>query len=326
MGLFTLLLAPVPAAMAQDAAVQDAVAPEAAAAGHWEAAARLDTPRAGLAVAVHDGRIFAAGGSGLTVPRAEFESYDPEYDRWFPETPLPRGLEQFGLAGTPERLYAAGGYAADETGQVAPGAEMWSFSVEGNIWQSEAAMPAPKADFSLVQVDGLLYAIGGLRDDESVFVFDPADSAWSTLETPAGVTRRAAAAVVLDGTVHVIGGIDEAGTTVRHDIFDPEAGTWTRGPALPQPRSGVAAAAHAGRIHVFGGRAEDGRTTLQTHLSWAPGETGWREEPALPSPRTGADAAVLEGEIFLIGGGSGGGFFAPFTALGTTDVFRGAQD
>lgn len=316
-GSIALALAAAPALPAQQSSSE---------AGHWEAAARLDAPRAGLAVAVHDGRIFAAGGSGLTVPRSEFESYDPAYDRWFPETPLPRGLEQFGLASTGERLYAAGGYAADETGAVAPGAEMWSFSVEGNIWQSEAAMPAPRADFVLLGIGGRLYAIGGLRDDGSAFVFDPDTSEWTTIDVPPGVTRRAAAGVVLDGRVHLLGGIGEAGTSVQHDIFDPRSGTWSRGPDLPEPRSGVAAAVRAGRIHIFGGRAADGRTTLQTHLSWAPGETAWREEAALPSPRTGADAAVLDGAIFLVGGGSGGGFFAPFTALGTTDVFRTGSD
>jgi len=312
MGLFALFLAPVFSVLAQ----------EPGHAGQWEEAARLDAPRAGLAVSVYDNRVFAAGGSGLTVPRAEFESYDPEYDRWFPETPLPRGLEQFGMAEAAGRLYAAGGYAADETGSVGPGAEVWSFSAEGNIWQSEVAMPAPKADFALVGVAGRLYAIGGLRDDGAVFVFDPEAGEWATLEAPEGVTRRSAAAVVLDGKVHVLGGIGADGTGARHDIFDPQTESWTAGEALPEPRSGVAAAVLDGRIHLFGGRAGDGRTTLQTHLSWAPGEDGWREEAPLPSPRTGADAAVLEGAIFLVGGGSGGGFFAPFTALGTTDVFR----
>jgi kelch-like protein 28 len=289
--------------------------------GRWDRAARLDAPRAGLSVTVHEGRIFAAGGSGLTTPRSEFESYDPAYDRWFPETPLPRGLEQFGMAGIAGRIYAAGGYAPDETGSVGPSAAMWSWSQEGNIWQSEAAMPAPKADFTLVPVNGRLYAIGGLRDDGSVFVFDHETRSWSTLEAPAGVTRRGAAAVVLDGQIHVIGGTGAAGASAQHDVFDPESGEWTRGPDLPDARSGVAAAVHNGRIHLFGGLAADGRTTLQTHLSWQPGEGEWLSEPDLPAPRTGADAAVLEDGIFLVGGGSGGGFFAPFTALDSTDVF-----
>ncbi|MBO6765130.1 kelch repeat-containing protein [Maricaulis sp.] len=315
-GLVAVLLASGPAVLAQDAADG----------GHWEETARLDAPRAGLAVVVHDGRIFAAGGSGLTSPRDEFESYDPGYERWFPETPLPRGLEHFGMAATGERIYAAGGYAADETAVVGPSARMWSFSIEGNIWQSEAAMPAPKADFSLVAVEGQLYAIGGLRDDASVFVFDPETSEWSTLEAPEGITRRGTAAVVIDGRVHVLGGATAEGAVDRHDVFDPQSGEWTAGPALPGGRSGLAAVVRAGRIHVFGGRAADGGATLQDHLSWAPGETGWRQEAGMPSPRTGADAALLDGDIYLVGGGSGGGFFAPFTAIGTTDVFRGPQD
>jgi hypothetical protein len=225
-----VLLASGPAVLAQDAADG----------GHWEETARLDAPRAGLAVVVHDGRIFAAGGSGLTSPRDEFESYDPGYERWFPETPLPRGLEHFGMAATGERIYAAGGYAADETAVVGPSARMWSFTVEGNIWQSEAAMPAPKADFSLVAIEGQLYAIGGLRDDASVFVFDPETSEWSTLEAPEGITRRGTAAVVIDGRVHVLGGATAEGAVDRHDVFDPQSGEWTTGPALPGGRSGLA--------------------------------------------------------------------------------------
>ncbi len=290
--------------------------------GRWETAARLDAPRAGLAVVVHEGRVYAAGGSGLTTPRAEFESYDPEYDRWFPENPLPRGLEQFGMASLDGRIYASGGYAPGEDGMVGPSAAMWSWSTESYIWQSEIAMPGSKADFALVPLDGQLYAIGGLHDDETVFAFDPEAREWDSLDAPAGVTRRAAATLAVDGRIHVIGGISADGASIRHDIFDPESGSWSEGPALPEARSGSAVALYQGRVHLFGGQSADGRTTLQTHISWAPGETGWTAEADLPAPRTGADAVVLERGIFLVGGGSGGGFFAPFTALDATDVFQ----
>ena len=294
--------------------------------GRWETAARLDTPRAGLAVTMHDGRLYAAGGAGLTVPRAEFESYDPELDRWFPETSLPRGLEQFGIASVSGRIYVAGGYAQDEQGFVAPSAGMWSWSMDGNIWQSEVAMPAAKAAMSLVAVGGRLYAIGGIRDDGEVFAFDPEAREWETLEAPDGITRRGAAVVAVDGRIHVIGGTGPAGASAQHDIFDPDAGVWTRATDLPAPATGLAAAVHDGRIHVFGGRAADGRTTLQTHLSWAPSDMEWRAEADLPAPRTGADAAVLADSIYLVGGGTGGGFFAPFTAMDTTDVFVDAAN
>lgn len=293
--------------------------------GVWEAAARLDASRAGLGVVVHGGRIYAAGGSGLTDPRDEFESYDAALDRWFPETPLPRGLERFGMTAINDRIYAAGGYARGEDG-VAPSAAVWSWSFAGNIWQSEAAMPAAKADLALVAVGSLLYAFGGLTDDASVFVFDPEARSWETIEAPAGVTRRGMSAAELDGVVYLAGGRLDTETVTRVDIYDPETDAWSRGPDLPAPRSGAAIAVLDGRIHLLGGRGADARETLQTHLSWQPGEAAWREEAMLPAPRTGGGAAVLNQQIYLIGGGSGGGFLAPFTALDTTDVFDPASE
>lgn len=291
--------------------------------GHWESAARLDVARAGLAVAVLDGRLYAAGGAGLTTPRAEFEVFDPELERWMPETALPRGLERFGMAAVGGRIYAAGGYAPGDLG-VEPTASMWSWSPEGGIWQSEVAMPGPKADFSMLAYQARLYAIGGTRDDNSIYVFDPEARSWETLEIPDQVTRRGAAIVAFQDRIYIIGGSSGGELSARVDVFDPASDSWTRGPDLPGASTGIAAVAHHGRLHVLGGTGIDEggqRLTLRRHASWQPGDEAWRHEADLPTPRTTADAAVLNDAIYLIGGGSGGGFFAPFTALDATDVF-----
>ena len=335
----SLMLA-LAAGLASTVMVPDNIVPDAAADGRWGSAARLDAPRAGLAMTVLDGRLYAAGGAGVTSPRVEFESYDAEIDRWFPETPLPRGLERFGMAAVGGRIYVAGGYAVggsvrgdswsgdrwsdgEAIGEqrVAPSARMWSWSIEGGVWQSEAAMPAAKADFDLVALDGKLYAIGGQRDAGEVFVFDPQARHWDVRDTPDGVTRRAAATVAFDGRVYVIGGFEDGRALDRVDVFDPQSGEWSAATPLPQARGGLAVAQDGERIHVFGGRGAD-NTTLDLHTSWAPGEAGWREEAALPSPRTNAAAAALQGALYLVGGGSGGGFFSPFTAVDNTDIFR----
>jgi len=60
---------------------------------------------------------------------------------------------------------------------------------------------------------------------------------------------------------------------------------------------------------------------LNSHFSLLPGDENWNPETDLLSPRTAAGATALESGIYVVGGGSGGGFFAPFTALDSTDVF-----
>ena len=293
--------------------------------GRWETAARLHSPRAGLGVAVIDDHIYAAGGAGLTQPRDEFESYAADVDRWFGETPLPRGLERFGIAALNGRVYAAGGFAMGgfdpENEAVGPSAKMWSWSPDIGAWQSEIAMPAARADFSLLALDGRLYAVGGLLGEDNIFVFDPAEKSWETIEITSGVTRRGAAAVVGDGRIYIIGGLAGSETVARVDIYDPSTDIWSRGPDLPDARSGVAVAFAGGQVHVFGGRAADQRTTLTSHSTLLPGSGEWDAAADLPSPRTGAAAAVLDDGIYIIGGGSGGGFFAPFTALDSTEIY-----
>ena len=296
------------------------ITPAAWAEGEWQPAARLDAPRAGLSVVVLDGRLYAAGGAGLTDPRSEFESYDLEFDRWMPEQPLPRGLERFGMAVADGRIYAAGGYAPGELG-VGPSASMWSWGAEHAVWQSESAMPGAKADFSLTEMGGQLYAIGGNRDDGQIFVFDPEAREWDSREAPEGVTRAAAAAVALDGEILIVGGFYDGRPTARTDLYNPETGQWRSGPDLPSPRSGVAIAFDGDSVHVFGGQGGTGNTTLDEHLEWTPGSADWLPSEDLPSPRTNAAAAILQDGIYIVGGGSGGGFFAPFTALDVTDVY-----
>lgn len=306
-------------------------APEAAAAvqdeGRWVEAGRLDAARSGLATVVLEDTLYAAGGAGLTVPRNEFESYDPMLDRWFPETPLPTGLERFGMAVIGDRIYVAGGYAQGELGGVGPSPAMWSWTPQSRVWQSEAAMPAPRADFTLLAHDDKLFAIGGAFDDQTMFVFDSETREWDSLEVPAGVMRASASSVVTGDEILIAGGIGAAGLSSRVDVYSVAEDRWRTAPALPIALSGAAIAQDAdGRIRLFGGRGGADNVTLDRHFSWADGETVWREEAALPSPRTNASAARLDSGIYVVGGGSGGGFFAPFTALDSTDVFRQGAD
>lgn len=290
----------------------------------WRAGPSLHEPRAGLAAAVHAGRIYAAGGAGLVDPHDNFEEYDPDIGRWLDRAALPVGLERFAMASLGERIYVAGGFSAESGAE--PIAQMWSFDPQTNVWQGELDMPGPKSAFSLLAVDGLLYAVGGEGGVPGMFVYDPEALAWSAAAAPDRINRRGAAAVVFDGAIWLIGGVRAGVSSAEVDIFDVQSGAWREGPALPEPRAGHAAAFLNGQIHVFGGRSADMQRTVRDHFQITPGAGAWDQGPALPSARTEAAAAALDGEVWLIGGGAGAGFFAPFTAVDTVDVIRPAGE
>lgn len=329
-GCLAVLLA---AGLAAGALAQDTVRSSAAQAGEgpgiadvvtqWRQGPSLDNARAGLSAVEFGGNIYAAGGAGLVKPRDDFEVYALVTGRWRPLSPLPVGLERFGFAAGQERLWLAGGYSADSGTE--PIADMWSYDPAEDVWQAETALPGPKAAFSLVALDGQLYAIGGEEGAAGVFVYDIEAKEWSAIDAPPETSRRGAAALVVDGQIWLIGGASSGDATARVDVFDPISGVWRIGPALPEPRAGHAVALHDGAIHVFGGRSADLRRTLDDMLVLELGSRTWQAGPRLMVPRTEAAAAAVGDEIFLIGGGAGSGFFAPFTAVDSVDVLRAAS-
>lgn len=289
----------------------------------WQSGPELESARAGLAAVTLDGQIYAAGGAGRVTPRDNFEVYDSEINRWRPLSPLPEGLERFGLAAADGRIWAAGGYSS-ESGRE-PVAEMWSYDPESDVWQSETPMPAARAAFAMVAYQGRLYAVGGTEEPGGVFVFDIETSEWAALEAPAELRRRDAGITLVNGEIWVTGGIVNRRAVSRVDIYNIDAREWRRGPDLPEARAGHALVFDGARILALGGRGDDLRSTHDTVFAAAPDARSWREDGALATARTEAAASVLDGAVFLIGGGVGGGVFAPFTALATVDVLGTGQ-
>lgn len=284
----------------------------------WQSGPELESARAGLAAAALEGNIYAAGGAGRVTPRDNLEVYDAETHRWRPLSPLPEGLERFGLAAADGRIWAAGGYSA-ESGRE-PVADMWSYDPEADTWQSENPMPAPRAAFGMVAHEGRLYVVGGTEEPGGIFAFDIETGEWAALEAPAEIRRRDAGITLVNGEIWVTGGIVERQAVRRVDIYSIDAREWRRGPDLPQARAGHSVAYDGSRVLVLGGRGEDLRSTHDTVYAISPEGRAWQADGALPGARTEAAAAVLDGTVFLIGGGVGGGVFAPFTALATVDV------
>jgi hypothetical protein len=85
------------------------------------------------------------------------------------------------------------------------------------------------------------------------------------------------------------------------DLYDPAAGAWRPGPALPHPLAYAAVASAAGSgLEVFGGH--DGKdVALDTWVLPDPAGA-WRRSGALPSSRLHGRAETLGGRTYLLGG------------------------
>jgi N-acetylneuraminic acid mutarotase len=109
---------------------------------------------------------------------------------------------------------------------------------------------------------------------------------------------------VVDGKIHVAGGRFGASTekTDMHDIYDPKTNTWTSGPPLPTPRSGLAGTVYKGLFLVLGGELPPGHTFPENE-AYDVKSNSWRTLAPMPEGRH-ATAAVTDGANVYLAAGS----------------------
>jgi N-acetylneuraminic acid mutarotase len=143
---------------------------------------------------------------------------------------------------------------------------------------------------------------------------------WQVETRLPGQGLNAAAAVVLNGRIYVIGGFTGVSNmpSDRMLVFEIASRSWSEAERLPAPRGGHAAVVLDGRIHVLGGG--NALSTLADHTVYDPATRSWTELAPLPFPRGSPAAVVLDDTIYSIGGRSGGSDF------GDVDVYDAAAN
>jgi hypothetical protein len=90
----------------------------------------------------------------------------------------------------------------------------YRFSTETNEWATLAPMPEAKSRHSVCALDGLIYVMGGVDNDDndddvdpvsSVHRFDPVANLWSAV-APMCIARSTLGSFVLGGNIHAVGG------------------------------------------------------------------------------------------------------------------------
>lgn len=270
----------------------------------WQTRSQMTEPRAGLALAVYENRIYAIGGEAAAGVTGSVDRYDPQMDTWQPRQakPIPAADIIAGVIGG--KVYVPGGRLAE--GSISDALEIYDPAKDA--WSRGAGMPAPRSAYALAVFEGKLYLFGGWdgkEDASAAFRYDPELDEWEILE-PMPTARSFAGAAVADGKVYVLGGRSGQKSLAVNEIYWPaREGTneplWTSAAALPAGRYAMGIASIVDVLYLVGGETqqEGGGITL----AFVPTQDEWQEFPQ-PQVLTWSHmgVALLGSELYVLGG------------------------
>ena len=132
---------------------------------------------------------------------------------------------------------------------------------------------------------------------------------WST-KRPVDTPRSNSGAAVLNGHIHVVGGIDiSLHVLSANDVYDPGSDSWSSGAPLPTPTSAPGVVALDGRLYSIGGVIPVGQRSALTSTVqvYDPTTNKWTSRASLPRPTQGLLVATVGGLIYAMGGVSASG-------------------
>jgi N-acetylneuraminic acid mutarotase len=133
--------------------------------------------------------------------------------------------------------------------------------------------------------------------------------AWNPLP-PAALQRSEVGAARVGGSIYVVGGFGEDGTTTNAvERYDIRQRRWRRVRPMPDELNHTVAVAHRGRLYVSGGYASESSLALPslTLLRYNPERNRWTRLAPAPTPRAAHAAAVIGNRLYVAGGANESG-------------------
>ncbi|KAG7497003.1 kelch 33 [Solea senegalensis] len=174
-------------------------------------------------------------------------------------------------------------------------------------WESLPEMQEKRCFFSVVVLDGQIYAIGGHCEPEyrdSVERYCPATNSWS-FTRPLDLPLTGHVAKVSQGQIFISGGVnDDYRCLATMFRYHPETGS-AHLANMTRPRAYHCMEALGDCLYVAGGNTIDDHMTVVDQLTcevYSPAVNTWTAFMSLPVPHVGAGSAVLEGKFYVLGG------------------------
>lgn len=197
-------------------------------------------------------------------PTDQVWKYDTVFDKWYEGPSLPEPRASGALVRHGRTLHYFGGLSFDRNTDYA---DHWTLRVDKleEGWQEAPPMPQPRNHFNGVEIDGIIYAVGGQfnHDDDPTDVnllhaYDTTTQVWeqrASLPMPRSHAEMSILAV--NGRIIVIGGRnnqDGEWAVYRVTEYNPATDTWTQLRRMLFPLLTPNAAYHDGMlVYTFGG-------------------------------------------------------------------------
>lgn len=153
--------------------------------------------------AIHNGRIYVFGGSGLngaatTVFSNKFQYYDIASNTWNPLPNMPTAREARGKI-VNDKLYVIGGFNGT------PSRLINVYDLKTNLWSDKYIMPVGISGHALAVSGAKIFIVGGFNNQTFLAYFDTVTNKLHQLSSNM-IPRRHAAAEVHNNKLYVIGG------------------------------------------------------------------------------------------------------------------------
>lgn len=153
--------------------------------------------------AIHNGKIYVFGGSGLngaksTVFSNQFQYYDIASNTWNSLPNMPTARETKGKI-VNDKLYVIGGFNGT------PSRLINVYDLKTNHWVSQYTMPAGITGHSLAVYGNKIFIVGGVNNQSFLAYFDTTTNTLHQLSSNM-IPRRHATAEVYNNKLYIIGG------------------------------------------------------------------------------------------------------------------------
>jgi hypothetical protein len=205
------------------------------------------------------------------------------------------------------------------------GASFAAAQMTPNTWTTKTPMPTARSGFGLVEVNGLLYAIGGFNKGQGDFssaneVYDPASNTWTT-KAAMSTHRVSFAMVAYQEKIYVFGGqilVDGHRVVINtSEAYDTVTDSWNT--LTPMPHLGEDFASYnviGDKIIVVGNYTEVYDPLLDS----------WETKATIPTLTAHSANAEVNGKIYVFSGNPWGNDPKNYQPINKTQIYDPSSD